>query len=180
MKLVSNMDITFRCLKNSDNEFTQIHKWCKNKFVYEWFEQRILSIDEIISKYKSKLEKGIQKLFIIQYKGKDIGLVQLYKFERNIQLDTLNDFENIYEYDLFIGEEKYLSKGIGTDIVKLINEIIYSNYKADAIILRPFKRNVRAIKCYEKCNFKLIADYDGKDTLGNPEIISVLLNTKKH
>ena len=174
------MDIIFRPLENNDNEFKQIYKWCKNKFVYEWFEQRILSENEIINKYKSKLEKEIQKLFIIQYKGKDIGLVQLYKFECDIQLDTLKDFENIYEYDLFIGEEKYLSKGIGTDIVKHINEMLYSDYKADAIILRPFKRNIRAIKCYEKCNFKQIADYDGKDTLGNPEIISVLLNTKKH
>ena len=73
-----------------------------------------------------------------------------------------------------------MSKGIGTNIVQLINQIIYYEYLADAIILRPFKRNIRAIKCYEKCNFKLIADYDGKDTLGNPEIISVLLNTKKH
>ncbi|MBR6073605.1 MAG: GNAT family N-acetyltransferase [Bacilli bacterium] len=174
------MDVTLRLLKNDNAEFKKIYKWCKNKFVYEWFEQRILSENEIINKYKSKLEKGIQKLFIIQYKGIDIGLVQLYKFEYDIQLDALNDFKNIYEYDLFIGEEKYLSKGIGTDIVKLINEMLYSDYKADAIILRPFKRNIRAIKCYEKCNFKLIADYDGKDTLGNPEIISVLLNTKKH
>ena len=58
--------------------------------------------------------------------------------------------------------------------------MIYDKYNADAIILRPFKRNIRAIKCYEKCDYKIIKEYDGKDTLGNPEIISVLLNTKKH
>ena len=172
------MDVTLRILNNDNAEFEQIYKWCENKFVYEWFEQRILSIDEIISKYKNKLEKGIQELFIIQYKSKDIGLVQFYKFEYDINFDELNKYKNIYEYDLFIGEKEYLSKGIGTNVVKLINEMLYSNYKADAIILRPFKRNVRAIKCYEKCNYKLIKEYTGKDTLGNTEVISVLLNTK--
>lgn len=172
------MDITFRCLENSDNEFKQIHKWCENEFVYEWFEQRVLSIDEIIDKYKNKLEKDIQKLFIIQYKGKDIGLIQLYKFEYDIKLDELKNYKSIYEYDLFIGENEYLSKGIGTDIVNIITETLYSKYLADAIILRPFKRNVRAIKCYEKCNYNLIKEYNGKDTLGNTEVILVLLNTK--
>jgi len=174
------MDVTLRLLKNNNDEFRQLHKWCKNKFVYEWFEQRILSYDEIVKKYRNKLLKNNQKLFIIQYKGKDIGLVQIYKFENDTNLDELNYFKNIYEYDLFIGEVEYLSKGIGTSIVQLINQIIYYEYQADAIILRPFKRNIRAIKCYEKCKFKIIKDYLGKDTLGNHEIISVLLNTKKH
>ena len=173
------MNVTLRPLKNDNDDFKQLHRWCKNKFVYEWFEQRILSYDEIVKKDRNKLFKKKQKLFIIQYNNKDIGLVQIYKFENDINIDELNHFNNIYEYDLFIGEEEYLSKGIGTSIVQLINQIIYYDYLADAIILRPFKRNVRAIKCYEKCDFKLIKDYAGKDTLGNHETIEVLLNTKK-
>ena len=49
---------------------------------------------------------------------------------------------------------------IGDDAIRTLE-----NYNADAIILRPFKRNVRAIKCYEKCNFKNIYEYIGEDTL---------------
>ena len=157
------MLITFRDLKNTDNEYRQLHKWCSNKFVYEWFEQRILSYDEIVSKYQKKLKEKIQDLFIIKCDDKDIGLVQIYKYK-----------DNIYEYDLFIGIEEYLNKGIGTIIVNEINDIIYKKYKANSIILRPFKRNIRAIKCYKKCGFKQIDEYLGKDTLGNPEVITVL------
>ena len=157
------MLITFRDLKNTDNEYRQLHKWCSNKFVYEWFEQRILSYDEIVSKYQKKLKEKIQDLFIIKCDDKDIGLVQIYKYK-----------DNIYEYDLFIGIEEYLNKGIGTIIVNEINDIIYKKYKANSIILRPFKRNIRAIKCYKKCGFKQIYEYLGKDTLGNPEVITVL------
>ena len=157
------MLITFRDLKDTENEYRQLHKWCSNKFVYEWFEQRILSYDEIVSKYQNKLKKKIQDLFIIKCDDKDIGLVQIYKYK-----------DNIYEYDLFIGIEEYLNKGIGTIIVNEINDIIYKKYKANSIILRPFKRNIRAIKCYKKCGFKQIDEYLGKDTLGNPEVITVL------
>ena len=168
-------ELVFRELNDNEEEFKQIHKWCNNEFVYEWFEQRVLSLDEIITKYKNKLNNNKQDILIITYNGKDIGLFQIYKFERDIDLKELDKFKNIYEYDLFIGEEEYLSKGIGTKIVKQINELIYSKYLGDAIILRPFKRNIRAINCYKKCNFKLIKEYDGVDTLGNKEIISILL-----
>lgn len=168
------MNISFRRLNN--NDFSKLHKWCSKKFVYEWFEQRILSYDEIVNKYTNKLNSGKQDLFIIQCDNIDVGLTQIYKFENDINLD-IEKYNNIYEYDLFIGEE-YSSKGIGTLIVKEINKKIYSKYNADAIILRPFKRNTRAIKCYEKCDYKIISEYNGTDTIGNPEIIMVLLNEK--
>ncbi len=174
------MDITFRNLNNNEEEFKQIHKWCNNKFVYEWFEQRILSQDEITNKYKNKLKDKKQELFIIEYKGKDIGLIQIYKYEDDIALEELKQYKNIYEYDLYIGEEEYLSKGIGSNIINEIDQIISSKYQGDAIILRPFKRNIRAIKCYEKCNYKIIKEYNGKDTLGNPEIIVVLIKILKY
>lgn len=173
--LGGSMNISFRKLNNDKKEFIKLYKWCQNDFVYEWFEQRKLTLDEIIKKYQNKLEKKKQNLFIITCDNKDIGLVQIYKFEKDINLEELNKYKNIYEFDIFIGEKKYLSKGIGKEITDKINGIIYNIYNADAIILRPFKRNIRAIKCYEKCNFNLIKEYDGVDTLGNKEIISILL-----
>ena len=54
--------------------------------------------------------------------------------------------------------------------------MIYQKYNADSIILRPFKRNERAIKCYQKCNFEKVHEYIGTDTLGSRETILVLLN----
>lgn len=156
-------NITFRNLEDNSNEYKQLHKWCQNEFVYEWFEQRILSYDEIVNKYKNKLKEKKQELLIIKCDDKDIGLVQIYRYD-----------DTTYEYDLFIGEEEYLNKGIGTTIVNKVNDIIYDKYKVKNIILRPFKRNIRAIKCYEKCGFKYVSEYLGKDTLGNPEVIAVL------
>lgn len=164
--------ISFRKLNDRKVNYLKLYKWCQNKFVYEWFEQRKLSYDEIVDKYKTKLKEKKQELFIIKADDIDIGLVQIYRFDNDIEIDVDG---NVYEYDLFIGEEEYLDKGIGKEIVNKVNDIIYSKHKADFIILRPFERNIRAIKCYEKCGFKTILKYLGKDTLGNDEVISVLI-----
>ena len=166
-------------VKFSDHEdnYKLMHKWCSQKFIYEWFEQKKLSYDEIVNKYKTKLITRKQELFFVSYNEKNIGFVQIYKYEDN-KLDKLNKYNNIYEYDIFIGEEAYLSKGIGTEIVNYINKYIYNKYLADCIILRPFKRNIRAIKCYEKNRFDIIYEYDDVDTLGNKETFLVLMNRK--
>ena len=38
--------------------------------------------------------------------------------------------------------------------MNIVNNYIYDNYSADCIVLRPFKRNTNAIKCYQKVWFK--------------------------
>lgn len=159
---------------DTEDTYKNLYEWCQNKDVYEWFEQRLLTYDEIVSKYKKKLLDKKQDLYIINYNNKDIGLVQIYKYEDDIDLN----YNNTYEYDLFIGDTDYLNKGIGTEIIELINNLIYTKYKSDYIILRPFKRNIRAIKCYQKCGFKIIKEYKGEDTLGSSEDIVVLINSR--
>ena len=44
------MNISFRSLEDNEEEFIQLQKWCNNKFVYEWFEQKALSLEEITNK----------------------------------------------------------------------------------------------------------------------------------
>ena len=161
---------------DTNKTYKLIHKWCSKKNIYEWFEQRILSYEEIVKKYKNKILEGKQKLLLINYDNKPIGLVQLYKYD-DLTFDKIKEYKNIYEYDIFIGDSNYLHKGIGTRTIDIINRYIYENYSADCIVLRPFKRNINAIKCYEKNNFHIINEYEGKDTLGNKETIIVLINT---
>lgn len=160
-------------IDESNIDYDLIYNWCKNKFVYEWFEQRILNKEEIKQKYNNKLINSQQKLFYISYNKILIGLVQYY-----ISDYKLKNKDNLYEYDLFIGNPEYLSKGIGKEIINKINKFIFINEKANQIILRPFTRNIRACKCYEKCRFKKIKEYKDIDTLGNKENYSVYIIDK--
>ena len=48
-------NIVFREFTDDIENYKKLHKWCSQKEVWEWFEQRILSYDEIIEKYQRKL-----------------------------------------------------------------------------------------------------------------------------
>ena len=152
-------------LTNNIDNYQLLHKWCSNKNVYEWFEQRILSLDEIITKYINKIINNKQDLFFIKYNNIKIGFVQIYKCNKKI-----GNYKNIYEYDIFIGDEEYLSKGIGTTVVDYIDNYIFNKYNADSILLRPFKRNERAVKCYLNNGYKIIDEYEDVNTIGKKEI----------
>ena len=159
---------------NEDN-YELMYKWCSQEFIYKWFEQRKLSYEEIENKYKNKLLANQQKLFFINYNDNKIGFVQIYKYDDE-KSEALIKYDSIYEYDIFIGESEYLSKGLGAIIVNYVNNYIYEKYLCDCIVLRPFKRNERAVKCYKKCGFEIVDEYMGTDTLGNKENMMVLLN----
>ena len=171
--MMSKIDlIEFTDKKDS---YELMYKWCSQEFIYEWFEQRKLSYEEIENKYKNKLLANQQQLFFINYNDNKIGFVQIYKYDDK-KNEALIKYDSIYEYDIFIGEPEYLSRGLGKKIVNYVNNYIYENYLCDCIVLRPFKRNERAVKCYEKCGFEIVDEYVGSDTLGNKEKMIVLLN----
>lgn len=167
----------FKLLEFEDieNNYKLMYKWCNEEFIYEWFEQRKLTYEEVVKKYQEKILNNKQKLFIIKYNSQLIGFAQIYKYEDSM-FNKLKKYSNIYEYDIFIGEKEFLSKGLGTTIIGIINDLIYKKYSADCIILRAFKRNIRAIRCYKKNNFVVIDEYEGTDTLGNKEIFQILIN----
>ena len=170
------MNIEFIKFEDNEKNYKLMHKWCSKRYIYEWFEQRVLSYDEIVNKYKSKLSNSNQDIFLIYVDNIPIGYTQIYEYDGKCY-DIIKN-KKVYEFDIFIGEEEYLSKGIGSKIIDVLKDKIYNDYKTDYIILRPFMRNTRAVKCYMKNEFKKIDEYLGEDTLGNKEDIVVLLNEK--
>ena len=171
---MDNIKLTF--FEDKSSNYKLLYNWCSQPYIYEWFEQRQLTYEEIVSKYKNKLNSKKQQLFFISYNKKPIGFVQIYNYEGK-NYKTLTNYSIIIEYDIFIGDKNYLSKGIGTVAIRIINDFIFNN-KGDCIILRPFKRNVRAIKCYEKNGFRVIDEYNDFDTIGNKETFVVLIKVK--
>ena len=62
------------------DNYELMYKWCSQEFIYEWFEQRKLSLEEIENKYKNKLLSNQQHLFFINYNNTKIGFAQIYKY----------------------------------------------------------------------------------------------------
>ena len=56
---------------------------------------------------------------------------------------------------IFIGDENYRDNGYGTEAIKLILEYGFKYLNLKNINLDVMSFNARAIRCYEKCGFKM-------------------------
>ena len=55
---------------------------------------------------------------------------------------------------IFIGEEEYRGKGLGTEVINLLLDYGFNNLRLHNINLGVFSFNDRAISCYKKLGFK--------------------------
>ena len=142
-----------------DNDKTLLLKWLTDERILNFWEGKssVFDLDRITEEYYSEEEVEIIRA-IIEYDGKSIGYVHMYKLND----DLLNEYEYpltdkvVYGIDQFIGEPEYWDKGIGTKFMKLVLQYLTKEKNADIIILDPHADNPRAIRCYEKVGFKKI------------------------
>ena len=68
-----------------------------------------------------------------------------------IKIDWLN---GIGILGIVIGNKEYLSKGYGTEAIKLMEHFAFNNLNLHKLELEVREFNGRAIHCYKKCGFK--------------------------
>lgn len=76
---------------------------------------------------------------------KMIGTVGLERIEHTHRTATLG---------VFIGDKDYLSKGYGTEAIRLLLDYGFNYLNLHNIKLQLLSFNERALKCYRKCGFK--------------------------
>jgi aminoglycoside 6'-N-acetyltransferase len=152
--LFHNSGLKVRKLEDKDKYL--LAKWLSNPLVLEFYEGRDnpFDLDKVNEKFYNH-NNGV-KGCIVEYKGIEVGYIQFYKLDDETKKEYGYSDENIYGTDQFIGEVGYWNKGIGTLLVKSIINYLFEHKNAERVVMDPQKRNVRAIKCYEKCGFKKV------------------------
>lgn len=147
-------DMKVRRLQRKDTIL--LAKWLSDPAVLEFYEGRDNPFDvEKVNRvfFDSEDREG---QCIVEYAGKEIGYIQFYPLDDETRKVYGYEDENIYGMDQFIGEPDYWNKGIGTLLVtSMVNYLIVSK-KASKVVMDPQTRNLRALKCYEKCGFKKV------------------------
>jgi aminoglycoside 6'-N-acetyltransferase len=146
--------IKVRKLIKEDNYL--LARWLSDPAVLEYYEGRDNPFDVHKVNEKFFVDEDDMARCIIEFKDKEIGYIQYYSLddeERNIYgyVDG-----NIFGVDQFIGEVEYWNKGIGTLLVKSMVNYLIEKKAADRVVMDPQTRNVRALRCYEKCGFKKV------------------------
>lgn len=100
---------------------------------------------------------GDSKYLLIEYEGQIIGTIS----------HTYNDgtIPNM-ELDMWLRSIKYTGKGIGTKVILLLVKSLIEDYKIKTFIIRPWSKNPRAIRAYEKAGFVTADTFDPKDYYG--------------
>ena len=90
------------------------------------------------------------------YRGTSIGYLQYYRVEEseagNLGIEPTRE---VYGIDLFIGLPELWEKGIGTAALSALVGYLFDDMGALEIVIDPRVSNVRAIRSYEKCGFKM-------------------------
>lgn len=105
------------------------------------FEQELKWIEEQIN-----LKDGYNFAIEALENNKYIGGCGVFR------IDWLNRTANV---GIMIGDKDYWSKGYGTDAMKVLIKFIFEQMNLNKIKLNVFGFNKRAMKCYEKCGFKV-------------------------
>lgn len=74
------------------------------------------------------------------------------------------------ELDIWISNKKYIGLGLGTEAINLVMNYVINNYEIRTFIIRPWSKNINAIKAYKKCGFREIEDFKPEDYYNEHEI----------
>lgn len=130
-----------------------------------WFIEGYETVDYI---HKKVAGNGYDYPFIIKLDGCEIGYIvccDLYAYRtlcpKPKGLFTQEE-PGTFCMDLFIGDEKNIGRGYGTQIVRSFIDYIFKNFNAHTIFIDPAITNKVAIRCYEKAGFRFVKEaFDG-------------------
>ncbi|PTK00830.1 GNAT family N-acetyltransferase, partial [Mammaliicoccus sciuri] len=66
----------------------------------------------------------------------------------------------VYGIDQFLADRSIWGNGIGTEFIKMILNYLVLELNVDSIVLDVKINNIRAIKSYKKCGFKIFKQED--------------------
>lgn len=165
---MNNGKLKLRQLIDSNDDYKKLEKWYQEEEIYSHFEQRKLNYKEIKEKYYPRtLKEAKIPVYIIEYDKIPIGIIQYQLINsENKKLYNIN-YNKCFEIDIFIGELNMQGQGIGEKAINLLSKYLFKEKNAESLVMCPLKDNIPAIKCYEKCGFKINNSFETEDTIGD-------------
>ncbi len=159
--ICNDEDITIRLIEKDSDDIEAIYKWLNQDSVSKYYgDSREKDLSYVREKYFNKIADSNMYPCIIEYNHNKIGYIQFYKTnyteydipeDKYLKIATPTD--NVIAIDLFIGNDEYRDKGVGTRILKSLINTLFKEYKADVLLIDPKTNNPRAIACYKKAGF---------------------------
>lgn len=155
-----------------DEDVPHVKKWLYNEHVKKWYDIPRLgvSIDDWL--YELSEREGEFKwitYLIVEMDGVPIGMCQYYKCSDSVDENFgVLPVRGSYGIDYMIGEETYLGKGLGKEMIGLLVEKIFGFADAQRITADIDKDNKASEKVLLACGFKLVDAESSRYVLERP------------
>ena len=126
--------------------------WLNKPYILHWYEDPDAWIDEI-----KQINGSCAFIhhFIVMEGSQPIGFCQYYDcYEAGEDWYDVQAPNETYSVDYLIGEEMYLRKGYGTQIIQLLINRISANTQAKEIIVQPEEENLPSCRTLVSCGFE--------------------------
>ncbi|MBR1883883.1 MAG: GNAT family N-acetyltransferase [Clostridia bacterium] len=114
---------------------------------------------DYIGRSSAILSLGEEKDYLLKAKDYEcfLSIIELEsdKLLGNISLGNIEHISRTATLGIFIGDIESRNKGYGTEAIKLLLDYGFNYLNLNNIDLKVFSFNERAIRCYEKCGFKV-------------------------
>jgi aminoglycoside 6'-N-acetyltransferase len=131
--LIKKDEIIIRPMRNEIHDYELMEKWRTDEQVLQFYGGRDYPyyLEKVIAIYKPRiLGKSPLVPCIFSYQNIDIGYLQYYALnnlpEHIRQMYSLEETNNVYGIDLFIGEIQYWNQGIGTKVLSSARDYIFN------------------------------------------------------
>ncbi len=134
------MDNQISVRKLVDEDVPMFKKWLYVPHVAKWYHEPLDWIYEVENREK---EFHWINHFIVECNGNPIGFCQYYEFKNSGETWHGNvELEGTYSIDYLIGEQDYLKKGYGKEIISWLVDAISHIPNAKRIIVQPENENL--------------------------------------
>lgn len=135
--------VTFRSVENSDLPLLAL--WLSKDYILKWYHDASAWLDEITARHSSF--SWIHH-YIVMADDVAIGFCQYYDC---FDAQSLEDWyhverrDEMFSIDYMIGDECYLGKGYGKQIVQLLTNMIKTIQSEAQIIVQPELENIASV-----------------------------------
>ena len=148
-------DIVLKPAVHSD--LIKIHQWLNLDIILEYFGGRDRdrpSIEDIENEYGPQHNPN---LLMIYYMNKPVGFIDVFEFsnETNIRHGLSENEKDVFSFDIVVGEFEVQNKGIGSTALNLLLQLLFIEKSANKVVLDTYVWHKQAIRCYEKCGFRI-------------------------
>ena len=134
------------------DDFPLLLAWLAQPHVKEWWDDGDDTLEKVAHSYGD--QSPTNERFILLYHGDTHNKSDASSGQPIGYLQYEVDDQGIASIDQFIGDAAMLSRGIGTEAIKLLLAYLRQHHQIQWVTVDPAPTNARAIRCYEKVGFR--------------------------